>query len=119
LLTPAEIHDSYLRKPLNASGHPAKTTFLVRVGIENPCNLARRRKEIPMDKGVVIGQENAESGMRVVPSDDSVIREFFVLYFIDVFPRVLRERDVGSRLFGIEPRDGSLYFDDAFTILAY
>src|SRR6266404_591203 len=42
--------------------------------------------------------------MRVVPSDDPLVRKILVLDFVDVFPGVLREGNVGSRLCRVEPR---------------
>jgi hypothetical protein len=89
------------------------------VGIKNPRNLAWGRKEVLMDKGIVIRQENAESRMRVVPAYDSVIGEFFVLHFVDVFPCVLSEGHVGSGFFGIQPCDGSLHFNHTLPVLSY
>src|SRR5882762_5396097 len=42
--------------------------------------------------------------MRVVPPDDPLVRKILVLDFVDVFPRVLREGNVSSRLCRVEPR---------------
>src|SRR5258707_813271 len=41
--------------------------------------------------------------MRGVPSDDPLVRKILVLDFVDVFPGVLREGNVGSRLCRVEP----------------
>src|SRR6266566_4544811 len=42
--------------------------------------------------------------MRVVPPDDPLVRKVLVLDFVDVFPGVLREGNVSSRLCRVEPR---------------
>ena len=58
-----------------------------------------------MNEGVVIRKKYAEPGMRVIPAHDAFIRIVLILDLVNVFPSVLRERDVSPRLRRIQPRD--------------
>jgi hypothetical protein len=49
--------------------------------------------------------------MRVIPTDDPMLRIFLVFNFVNVFPCVLRECDMSACLFGIQPGDASLDLD--------
>src|ERR1035438_1659056 len=85
--------------------------------IHNPSDLSRRRKEILVNKRVVLGQKDSESWMRVIPAYDPLVGKFVVLNFIDVLPRILRERDVSTRFFRLQSGNRRLDFDNAVAVL--
>ena len=86
--------------------------------IENPCDLSRRRKEILVNEGVVVGKKHAESGMRVIPAHDSFLGILLVLHGINVFPGILGEGDVGARLFCILALNARRDLDTVIAILS-
>jgi hypothetical protein len=57
-------------KTAHVSAVPSKATLLVGVGIVDPCETPRVRKEVLMDERVVIRQKDAESRVRVIPAHD-------------------------------------------------
>ena len=63
-----------------------------------------------MNERVVFGQKNAKSRVRMVPAYDPVLRVLPILYFVNVFPRILRKGDVGTSLFRIHAFNRSLNF---------
>ena len=112
------IDNADLSQPLDAAAHPAEAAFFIRVRIENPRHLSRRRKEILVNEGVVIRKKNAESWMRMIPAHNPLRWILLILHRIDVLPGVLRESDVSAGLFGILPLDAGRDVDAVIAILA-
>src|SRR5665213_3025130 len=71
-----------------------------------------------MDKGVVLGEKDAETGVGVIPADDAMVGPGLVLDAIDLFPRILRERHMGAGLGGAGSLNGSLYIDQPVALLS-
>jgi hypothetical protein len=101
LLAAAPIDNSDLRQSLNAIARPSEAPLFIRLRIENPRHLSRRRKEVPVNESVVVRKEHAKSRMGVIPADNPFLRILLILYGINVFPRILGEGDVGACLFSI------------------
>jgi hypothetical protein len=114
----AAIVDSDLSEPLDSAAHPSETAFLIRVGIENPCDLSGRGKEIPVNEGVVLGEKHAKTGMRVIPADNAILGIFLILHRIDVLPGILGEGNVGASLFSVLALNAGRNLDAVIAILA-
>src|SRR5271169_593865 len=111
LLPASRVGKAETRHALDAIGRPTEEPLFLAVRVIHPGKLFRRRKEIAMDKGVVIGKKNAESGVRVIPADNAGFRVLGVLHFVDMFPSVLRERDVSASLRCVLPGDAGVHMD--------
>jgi hypothetical protein len=98
--------DAVAFKTAHVAAVPSEAALLVGVGIVDPCETPRVGKEVLMDEGVVIRQENAESGVRVIPSHDGLPAVLAVLLLMDSDPGFLGEGDMGSALGRAFPWDG-------------
>src|SRR5262249_49885639 len=97
-----------LRKPFDSSADPAEAALFIRVRIEHPGYLPRRSKEILVYEGIVVGQEDPESGMRVIPANNPLVGILLVLDLINMLPSVLRECDMGAGFLSISSWNAGL-----------
>ena len=58
-----------------------------------------------MNERIVIGKEDPESRVGVIPPDNPVIRILLILGLVDMLPRILCEGNVSPRLRGIQTCD--------------
>src|SRR5256885_12405028 len=112
------IDEINAREALEAFAVPAEAPFFIGMGIVNPRDLLRRREKVLVNEGVVVGKKNAESRMRVIPADDAGIRKIAVFDFVNVFPSILREGDVGAALRRVFARDAGFDGSEPFGFAA-
>src|SRR6185437_14210572 len=76
--------------------------------IVNPGNLVSTGEEVLLDKHVMLREKNAKAGVRMIPADNFVIREFAVFDFVNVLPRVLGKSNVSAALCCVDSGDTCL-----------
>src|SRR5258708_13592046 len=103
---------------MNLSRDPAEAALFVGVGVVNPGHLTRRREEALLDEHVVFGEKDTETGMGVVPADNSIFRVELVLHAIDRLPGILSEGDVSARLGRVQGFNGVANLDNAICVFA-
>ena len=86
--------------------------------IEHPCDLAGRSEKVFVNKGVVIGKEDTEARMRVIPAHNAMVGILLIFDLINVLPGILGECDVGASFFGVRAGNRRLNFNSAGTVLA-
>src|ERR1700744_3537099 len=94
LAVAVEVDDRKRGDALYLVVEPAKASLLIGVRIVNPGDLVGRGKEVAVNEGIVLGEENTEARMRVIPADDPVVGIRLVLDAIDFFPGILRKGNV-------------------------
>ena len=75
-------------------------------------DLVGKVEEALMDEEIPVRQEDSETRMRVIPADDLLAFVFGFQLFVNVVPRLLRERELGFFFFGVERVDGGIDFDE-------
>src|SRR5271165_423733 len=117
-LTPATVLNSNPSQPFDSPVDPAEASLFVRQRIENPRDLPRGGEEILVNEGVVLGEKDPESRVRMIPAHNPLIGERPILYRVDVLPGILRKCNVGPRLVGIFPFDAGRDLDALIFILS-
>jgi hypothetical protein len=84
---------------------PSKEPLGAGVRIYNDRDLLRSGEEILVDEEVVLGEEDAESRMAVVPADDPLTAVISIEGLVDMGPRIVGEGDPAAGSLGFKGRD--------------
>jgi hypothetical protein len=87
------------------AGAPDEQALRPGMGVDNNCHLLGSREEVSVDEEIVLGEEDAEARMAVVPAEDFLAGVVAIKDIVDLGPCVVGERDASPGAIGLEGGD--------------